>query len=198
MLQHALEVIEPALPAGLRLALGVMTPREEAALIALIEASEPAYYAYDPGNRRASASFGWKYNFQTDRFAPCSPMPAGFSAIAAKAAAFAGIGPDDLAECLLNRYEPGAIIQPHLDKPVWEHVVGISLGAAATMIFRHGRSGEEVGVELPPRSMYLLAGDARHLWQHGLPPMAGTRWSITFRSFSAEGRKRLDECSAAI
>ena len=63
---------------------------------------------------------------------------------------------EHFAECLLNRYEPGAIIQPHLDKPVWEHVICVSLGAPATMIFRHQEMGEERSVALPPRSMYVL------------------------------------------
>jgi DNA oxidative demethylase len=185
-------------PPGLKLAQNVMTPADEAALIALIEASGLSYSAYDPGNRRSSASFGWKYDFQKDTFVPCAAIPEGFRAIAGKAADFAGLICEDFAECLLNRYEPGAVIQPHLDKPVWEHVIGVSLGAPATMVFRHQDSGEERRVALPPRSIYQLAGDARHIWQHSLPPVEGTRYSITFRTFSAEGLRRLEACSAEI
>ncbi|MBW8754507.1 MAG: alpha-ketoglutarate-dependent dioxygenase AlkB [Sphingomonadales bacterium] len=186
------------LPPGLKLARDVMTSAEEAALIERIEASGLAYYAYDPGNPRSSTSFGWKYDFQSDRFVPCAAIPEGFSAIADRAAEFAGLACDDFAECLLNRYEPGAVIQPHCDKPVWEHVIGISLGAPATMVFRHQDSGEERPVALPPRSIYLLADDARYVWQHSLPPMQSTRYSITFRTFSAEGLRRLEQCSAEI
>jgi alkylated DNA repair dioxygenase AlkB len=187
-----------ATPPGLKLAQDVLTPAEEADLIALIEASGLAYSAYDPGNTRSSTSYGWKYDFANDSFVPCKPMPEGFRAIADKAAAFAGLVYKDFAECLLNRYEPGAVIQPHLDKPVWEHVVGVSLGVPTTMVFREPASGEERPVELPPRSIYVLAGDARHVWQHSLPPMQGTRHSITFRSFSAEGLRRLEHCQAEI
>jgi alkylated DNA repair dioxygenase AlkB len=187
-----------AVPPGLKLADEVMTAAEETALIALIEGAGLSYYAYDPDNPRSSKSYGWKYDFLKDTFVPCEPLPGGFATIADKAAAFAGLEPGDFAECLLNRYEPGAIIQPHMDKPVWEHVVGISLGAPTTMIFRHGKSGEERPVRLAPRSMYVLADDARYVWQHSLPPMAETRWSITFRSFSAEGLRRLEECAVEI
>jgi DNA oxidative demethylase len=183
---------------GLRFATEVLTPPEEVALIELIEGAGLSYSAYDPDNPRSSRSFGWKYDFLNDTFVPCDQIPEGFDAIAAKAAALAGLDPQGFAECLLNRYEPGAIIQPHLAKPVWEHVVGISLGAAATMVFRHPESGEERPLQLPARSMYLLADDARYVWQHSLPPMQGTRYSITFRSFSAEGLRRLEECPAAI
>src|SRR5579872_1627534 len=114
-------------PPGLKLVHEVVTPAEEAVLIKLIVASGLSYYAYDPGNARSSKSFGWKYDFLKDTFSPCDPLPPGFRAIADKAAAFVGLEVEDFAECLVNRYEPGAIIQPHLDKPVWEHVIGVSL-----------------------------------------------------------------------
>lgn len=190
----------PAAPPGLKLAYEAITPAEERNLIALIEAAGLSYPAYDPANRRSSASFGWKYDFGADRFAPCPPLPEGFRRIAETAAAFAGVRAEELVECLLNRYEPGAVIQPHLDKPVWEHVVGVSLGAATTMNFRKPLAGggyDHADAVLPPRSMYLLAGPARHLFEHGLPPAEATRWSITFRSLSAEGqaRRRRDEAA---
>ena len=185
-------------PPGLRLALEVISPAEETALIALMEAAELTCSVYDPGNPRASTAYGWDYDFKNDSFVPCAPIPQGFRALADKAAAFAGLAYADFAECLLNRYGPGAVIQPHVDKPVWEHVIGVSLGTPATMVFRHPGSGEERPVELPPRSMYLLGEDARHLWQHSLPPLRDTRYSITFRTFSAEGLRRLEECPAAI
>jgi alkylated DNA repair dioxygenase AlkB len=183
----------------LKLAAEIMTREEEAALIALIEGSGLAYSSYDPGNSRSSTSYGWKYDFLGDTFIPCAPMPGGFQAIAEAAAAFAGVEPADFAECLLNRYEPGAIIQPHFDKPCWEHVVGISLGSSATMVFRRETGGgwEEAPITLPPRSMYLLAGDTRHVWQHSLPPVPATRWSITFRTFSEEGTRLRERAASA-
>lgn len=188
------------MPPELKLACEIMTPAQERALIALIEKSGLAYSPYDPGNSRSSASYGWKYDFANDGFLPCAPMPEGFAAIAASAAAFADVAVADLAECLLNRYEAGAIIQPHFDKPVWEHVIGISLGSAATMEFRREteEGWEHASAELPPRSMYLLAGETRHVWQHALPPVAQTRWSITFRTFSEEGARLLESMASTV
>jgi alkylated DNA repair dioxygenase AlkB len=89
-------------------------------------------------------------------------------------------------QSLLVRYDPGAGIGWHRDRPVFEHVIGISLGATATMRFRRRRAGgfDRASVPLAPRSLYHLTGDARWRWEHSIAPMEVTRWSITFRSFS--------------
>ena len=192
------DAIYPAVPPGLKLAHEIVTPEEETQLIGLIEASGLTHKRYDQDNPRSSTSYGWTYDFQNDTFVPCEPLPEGFRSICKIAGAFGGVDPDDLSECLLNRYGPGAIIQPHLDKPVWEHVIGISLGAPATMQFRkQAQDGyEQVSIELPPRSIYLLSRDARHVFQHSLLPLEQTRWSITFRSYSEEGRRLRDRTTA--
>jgi len=57
-----------------------------------------------------------------------------------RAARFAGLQPDDLAQALLIRYDPGAGIGWHKDRSVFDHVVGISLGAPAVMRFRRRTS----------------------------------------------------------
>jgi alkylated DNA repair dioxygenase AlkB len=74
---------------------------------------------------------------------------------------------------------------------VFEHIVGISLGAPATMRFRRRKAGgfERASALLEPRSMYHLTDDARHEWEHSLAPLPATRWSITFRSLSKKGRR---------
>ncbi|WP_457349101.1 hypothetical protein [Sphingomonas sp. UYP23] len=48
-----------------------------------------------------------------------------------------------------------------------------------------------MSVPLPPRSIYHLSGEARHVWEHSIPEMAETRRSITFRSLSASGQEAL-------
>jgi len=115
--------------------------------------------------------------------------------IRARAAAFAGLEPDALVQALLTRYDPGAGIGWHRDRPTFEHVVGLSLGAPATMRFRL-RDGTREGRAtyrrearaLAPRSIYHLSGAARWDWEHSIAPMADTRWSVTFRSLSERGR----------
>jgi len=91
-----------------------------------------------------------------------------------------------LVHALLIRYDPGAGIGWHRDRPQFEHVVGISLGAEAVMRFRRRREKgfDRVAVPLPARSVYHLAGDARHAWEHSIAPMDDARWSVTFRSLA--------------
>jgi DNA oxidative demethylase len=36
--------------------------------------------------------------------------------------------------------------------------------------------------ELEPCSMYILSGSARFHWEHSIPKVKGTRYSITFRT----------------
>jgi alkylated DNA repair dioxygenase AlkB len=90
-------------------------------------------------------------------------------------------------QALVIRYDPGAGIGWHRDRPVFEHVIGISLGVPATMRFRRRRPGgfDRASVLLAPGSVYHLAGASRHEWEHSIAEMDVTRWSITFRSMVA-------------
>jgi alkylated DNA repair dioxygenase AlkB len=89
---------------------------------------------------------------------------------------------------LINKYEPGAPIGWHRDRPVFAEVVGVSLLAPCP--FRLRLRLPEGGflrrtVTLAPRSAYLLSGPARTLWEHSIPPAEALRYSITFRNFRA-------------
>lgn len=102
-----------------------------------------------------------------------------------RAEGFAGLQPGALVQALLIRYDPGAGICWHKDRPVFEHVIGISLGYPATMRFRrrNGKAFERVALPLRPCSAYHLAGEVRHGWEHSIAPLH-VRWSITFRSLT--------------
>lgn len=140
--------------------------------------------------KRVTRSFGWSYDFDTGRFAEAEPLPAWLAPLCARAAAFAGLADEDLVQALLIRYDPGAGIGWHKDQPVFEHVIGISLGSEAVMRFRRrvDKRFDRISVPLAPRSIYHLSGEVRHGWEHSIAPMDVPRWSITFRSLSNKGR----------
>lgn len=170
---------------------GFTTSDEEAALIGHIDSAALTPFRFQrwEGKRR-TISYGWHYDFERGSFGETDPIPSWLLPIRGRAAAFAGLAEHDLVQALLIRYDPGAGIGWHRDRPVFEHVVGLSLGAPAKMRFRRRREAgfERVSVPLEPRGIYHLGGDARHNWEHSIAPMDATRWSITFRSFSGRAR----------
>ena len=174
----------PLLP-GLSYEEEAVAPAEEAALIALIEAADLAPFQFQQWEgKRLTRSFGWTYDFQTGRFEPGEPIPRWLEGVRARAADFAGIAPDALEQVLLIQYGIGAGIGWHRDRPVFEHVIGLSLGTPATMRFRRRTEGgfDRRSVDLAPRSIYHMDGEARNDWEHSIAPMPEPRWSITFRS----------------
>jgi alkylated DNA repair protein (DNA oxidative demethylase) len=181
---------EPGL-AGLFQADTIVTPGEEQTLIAGIDAVELSPFRFHGWlGKRLTASYGWRYDFDDASCTPAAAIPDWLLPLRAKAARFAGLRPSELVQALLIRYDPGAGIGWHRDRPVFEHILGISLGAPATMRFRRRRRGgfDRASAVLIPRSIYHLTGEARHEWEHSIAPMEVTRWSVTFRSLPKDGR----------
>ena len=177
---------EPRL-AGLSQADAIVSPNEEQTLITSINAAELSPFRFHGWlGKRLTVSYGWQYDFDDASFAPAEAIPEWLLPLRAKAARFVCLQPGELVQAALIRYDPGAGTGWHRDRPVFEHVVGISLGAPATMRFRRrGRGGfDRASVLLAPRSIYHLTGEARHDWEHSIAAMEVTRWSITFRSLS--------------
>ena len=176
----------PLLP-GLAHRDAIVSAAEEQALIAEIATFPLAPFRFQGWlGKRETASFGWHYDFDAAQFAPADPIPDALLPLRARAAAFAGLDADDLVQTLLTRYDPGAGIGWHRDRPVFGQVVGISLAAPAVLRFRRRVAGgfERRSLPIAPRSIYTLSGEARHDWEHSIAEMAETRWSITFRTLA--------------
>ncbi|NLS27248.1 hypothetical protein S2M10_22420 [Sphingomonas sp. S2M10] len=181
-------------PSGFCIDTGFLDAAEESAAIASIDSDSLLPFRFQGwiGNRR-TASYGWHYDFEQGGVGPAAAMPAWLVPLRERAEAFAGLAPGTLVQALLIHYPPGAGIGWHRDRPVFEEVVGISLGAPATLRLRRRagpRAFDRAEQPLPPRSIYLLSGEARHGWEHSIAPMDVPRWSITFRALSDLGRRR--------
>lgn len=189
MIQPDLFAPPPGPPVATRAA--IIDVREEAALIAAIDATGPTPFRFQGWlGKRLTTSFGWSYDFDRGTMARGLPIAAFLLPVRERAAAFAGLTPDALEQALLIRYDPGAGIGWHRDRPQFEHVVGISLGAPATLRLRRRRDDgfDRATLPLVPRAAYHLTGAARYDWEHSVAPMEAPRWSITFRSLSDRGR----------
>lgn len=172
---------------GFASARDVVSVDEERALIDRIDASplEPIKFQGWLG-KRLTASFGMRYDFERGRIEQADPMPDWLLPVRDRAAAFARLSPDDFVQALLIRYDPGAGIGWHRDRPVYEHVLGISLGEPAVLRLRRrqGKRFQRASAPLEPRSIYHLAGEVRYDWEHSIVEMERPRWSITFRTLS--------------
>jgi alkylated DNA repair dioxygenase AlkB len=182
----------PIIP-GLELREDFLGADEERAMVAQIENLGLAAFRFHGWTgKRLTRSFGWRYDFDDASFTQTEPIPDWLSGIRTRAAALAGMMPDDFAHALVVRYDPGAGIGWHRDRPQFDKVVGISLGAATIMRFRQrtDKGFRRAKVRLEPRSAYLLSGEVRREWEHSIAPHEALRFSITFRSLSELGRRR--------
>lgn len=176
----------PSLPPGLVLQPEFISAAEEAALlrwIATLPLHEARYKAYTA--RRRVASFGSSYDFDTNELKPAPPVPAELQWLRERAAAWIGIAPTQLANALVAEYRAGTPLGWHRDVPDHEIVFGVSLASDATMRLRRyppQARAPTLSLELPPRSAYVLRGEARWGWQHAIAPTPALRYSITLRT----------------
>jgi alkylated DNA repair dioxygenase AlkB len=72
-------------------------------------------------------------------------------------------------QCIINEYEPGQGISPHIDSPskFGDEVISVSLGSSIVMDF-YGPNGEKIPVFLPKKSLFLIESDARFKWKHSI------------------------------
>jgi alkylated DNA repair dioxygenase AlkB len=190
--QFDLFATAPALPAGLAYADDVLDAAEETALLARLADVPVVPFKFQGWlGKRETASFGWRYDFEDASFGPTEPIPDYLRPLRARAAAFAGLAEDDLVQAMVTRYDPGAGIGWHRDRPVFEHVIGVSLANAATLRLRRRTVDgfARAALPLPPRSIYRLSGAVRHEWEHSIAAMDVPRWSITFRTLADKGLK---------
>jgi alkylated DNA repair dioxygenase AlkB len=175
----------PRLPDGFRYQADLISAEEERALLARLPElpfKEFEFQGYR-GKRRV-VSFGWQYDFTHARLQRAEDIPEFLLPLRDRAAAFAGLGADELQHVLLTEYSPGAPIGWHRDRGVFAEVVGISLLSACTFRLRRkaGEKWERASLVLEPRSAYLLGGPVRTEWEHSIPPVERLRYSITFRN----------------
>jgi alkylated DNA repair dioxygenase AlkB len=177
------------LPPGLRLRADFISPVEEANLV-----DHFAELAFKPfsfqgwAGKRETISFGWRYDFDEARMHEAPPIPAFLMPLRQRAASFADLPAEALEQALIVRYDAGAGIGWHRDRPVFDRVVGVSLLAPCVLRLRRreGKGFSRCNLPLAPRSAYLLSGPVRYEWEHSIVPMETRRFSVTFRSRGGE------------
>jgi alkylated DNA repair dioxygenase AlkB len=174
----------PAVP-GLRLVPEAVTASEEAELTPRIDAAPLRPFEFGQWRgKRMTAHYGRAYDFTRGRLDEAPPLPDWLIALRGKLAPLALLDPYALQAALLIRYDPGAGIGWHRDRPQYGEVLGLSLGADCAMRLRRrtGDGFERRAIPLPARSLYRLSGEVRWEWEHSIVPMDETRWSVTLRT----------------
>jgi alkylated DNA repair dioxygenase AlkB len=149
------------------------------------------YYQFT--GKRRTASFGWQYEFGKSEITTAPDMPAFLLPVRTRAGKLFNIEPNSLAQTSIIEYSTGSPIGWHRDIPHFGVVVGISLGAPCRMRFRkYDRQSNNVSrdeilsLELQPRSIYLMSGASREIWQHSIPPVKELRYAIMLRTLRAQ------------
>jgi alkylated DNA repair dioxygenase AlkB len=168
-----------------------LTPAEESDLLRIFSGLPFApfdFHGYIA--KRRIVEYGWEYDFGTRRACATRPIPDFLLLLRGRAAAFAGIPPDELVAAVITEYPPGAPIGWHRDVPQFDVVIGISLGGPARMRFKaYKAEGKIVSITLEPRSIYVISGAARWKFQHSIPAVEQLRYSITFRTRRVKQQK---------
>lgn len=174
--------------AGFRLVPQAVSEAEEARLAALIDAAPLAPFQFGQWQgKRLTVNYGSAYDYQRARPIEAPPLPDWLTDLRARIAQLLERDPEQFVQGLLIRYDPGAGIGWHRDRPQYGEVLGLSLSAPAVLRLRRRSGGgfERRKVGLPRRSLYLLSGEARAEWEHSIAPMEVTRRSVTLRTMVA-------------
>lgn len=185
-----LTFIDDPIPSGLLVLPDFISEEDEALYVGHLEGSE-----WSTALQRRTQHFGYRYNYSSrGSVTKTVPMPGWMDHIA-KRIHDAGLSPDLPNAVLVNEYEPGQGIAPHVDATLFgPTIVSISLLDTWPMEFSTVQ-GEKLSVPMERRAAIVLAGEARTKWRHGIATrltdeIAGVkklrsrRVSLTFRSIS--------------
>jgi alkylated DNA repair dioxygenase AlkB len=178
----------PREPEGLRHAADFVSPAIEQKLILGIRTLplQPFQFGQFEGKRRV-ASFGFRYDYDLRQLQRAEPMPVWLAETVEKIETFGGPS-TRIRQVLCTEYDVGVGIGWHRDKPDFDGIFGLSLGSACKFRFRRpaGKSWERFTVDAEPRSLYMMSGPSRQIWEHSIPAVEASRYSITFRTMTDE------------
>jgi alkylated DNA repair dioxygenase AlkB len=178
-----------ALPSGFIYQPDAITRAAEEALVARFAALpfKPFEFHGYLGNRRI-VSYGARYDYAARRLREAEPIPDFLFGLRDKAAAVLNVSPTRIAHALVTEYAPGAGIGWHRDKPEFDEVAAFSFLAPARLRFRRkaGASWDRRALDVAPRSLYVLRGESRTVWEHSIPALGELRYSVTFRNLKPD------------
>ena len=173
---------------GFSLQADYITVDEERELLAQVEIGP-----WETDWRRRIQQFGLGYSGESGKATWVRDLPEWLLPLAGRVARDAGFErfPEN---CVINEYIPPLGIGPHRDYPAFGPTIAcVSLGSDVVLDLTKANRSERVSVHVPARSLWVLSGQARTKWLHGIAARLtdpiegerrkrGRRVSITFRT----------------
>ena len=122
--------------------------------------------------KRRVQHYGWRYDYKARSVTNdlrIGALPDWLQTYAARLQQ-AGLFAEMSDQVIINEYQPGQGISAHIDcVPCFaDTIASLSLGSSCVMDFTHSTTGEKSSLLLEPRSLLVLTGDARYIWQHAI------------------------------
>jgi alkylated DNA repair dioxygenase AlkB len=153
--------------------------------------------------KRRVQHYGWRYDYRdhaVDESMHLGPLPPWAQRLAERLHR-EGHLPHVADQVIVNEYVEKQGISKHVDceECFEDGIAMLSLLEPWEMVFRRGK--EKIGIELEPRSVAVMKGDARYAWSHEIPARLTEpsglrrrrRLSVTFRKVipsSAQPKKK--------
>lgn len=169
-----------------------LSEAEEAELLGIFGGLEFAAYDYHGYlAKRRVVRYGVNYDINTQQQREIEvPVPEFLLEIRARASGVAGLKASELVQAMVSEYSVGTPIGWHRDAPQFGSIIGISLGSACRFRLKpYQRPGKVLSLQVEPRSIYVIQGEARSGWQHSIPAVEQLRYSITFRTLRAKAKR---------
>ena len=189
MTQLALFPDQSGGPAGLRYEPEFISKATERELISRISELplQPFQFGAFEGKRRV-ASFGFRYDYALRKLQEADPIPAWLTSIITSVERFGKLPSGSVRQILCTEYDEGVGIGWHRDKPHFDEIFGLSLEAPCKFRFRRAANEkwERFTLTAEPRSLYMMSGESRQIWEHSIPTVEQRRYSITFRTMKSD------------
>ncbi|MEJ0062277.1 MAG: alpha-ketoglutarate-dependent dioxygenase AlkB [Alphaproteobacteria bacterium] len=162
-----------------------ITGAEEAALLDSVDAQP-----WLSDLKRRVQHYGYRYDYKARAVTQdlyLGPLPDWLADYAARLHRN-GTFPTVPDQVIVNEYQPGQGIAPHIDcVPCFaETITSLSLGSPCVMNFARSDTGQKTSLLLEPRSLLILSGEARYRWTHAIAARKSDKWN---GAFFARGRR---------
>lgn len=122
--------------------------------------------------KRRVQHYGWRYDYKARSVTNdlrIGALPDWLQTYAVRLQQ-AGLFAEMPDQVIINEYLPGQGISAHIDcvSCFADTIASLSLGSPCVMDFTHSQTGEKKSLLMEPRSLLVLSGDARYIWQHAI------------------------------